>query len=36
MPKPFHLAWFTNFTAGNWDGVTEQGIFFGLAGNLNR
>ena len=25
MPKPFHLAWFTNFTAGNWDGVFSHG-----------
>jgi long-chain alkane monooxygenase len=25
MPKPFHLAWFTNFTAGNWDGTFTQG-----------
>src|ERR1700719_1125282 len=25
MPKPFHLAWFTNFTAGNWDGTFSHG-----------
>ncbi len=25
MPKPFHLAWFTNFTAGDWDGVFSHG-----------
>jgi len=25
MPKPFHLAWFTNFTAGNWDGIFSHG-----------
>ena len=25
MPKPFHLAWFTNFTAGNWDGTFTHG-----------
>src|SRR3984893_12911664 len=25
MPKPFHLAWFTNFTAGNGDGTFSHG-----------
>ncbi len=25
MTKPFHLAWFTNFTAGNWDGTFSHG-----------
>jgi FMN-dependent oxidoreductase (nitrilotriacetate monooxygenase family) len=25
MPKRFHLAWFTNFTAGDWDGVFSHG-----------
>lgn len=25
MRKRFHLAWFTNFTAGNWDGVFSHG-----------
>ena len=25
MPKRFHLAWFTNFTAGNWDGTFSHG-----------
>lgn len=25
MPKPFHLAWFTNFTAGDWNGVFSHG-----------
>lgn len=25
MPKRFHLGWFTNFTAGNWDGVFSHG-----------
>jgi len=25
MLKPFHLAWFTNFTTGNWDGVFSHG-----------
>src|SRR5476649_2975554 len=25
MPKPFHLGWFTNFTAGNWDGAISHG-----------
>ena len=25
MPKRFHLAWFTNFTAGNWDGIFSHG-----------
>ena len=25
MSKPFHLAWFTNFTAGDWDGVFSHG-----------
>ena len=25
MPKQFHLAWFTNFTAGNWDGTFSHG-----------
>ncbi|HEX3951979.1 MAG TPA: NtaA/DmoA family FMN-dependent monooxygenase, partial [Stellaceae bacterium] len=25
MPKPFHLAWFTNFTVGNWDGAFSHG-----------
>jgi FMN-dependent oxidoreductase (nitrilotriacetate monooxygenase family) len=25
MAKPFHLAWFTNFTAGNWDGIFSHG-----------
>ena len=25
MPKPFHLAWFTNFTAGSWDTTFSHG-----------
>jgi len=25
LPKQFHLAWFTNFTAGNWDGTFSHG-----------
>jgi len=25
LPKRFHLAWFTNFTAGNWDGTFSHG-----------
>src|SRR5260370_41676104 len=25
MPKPFHLAWFNNCTAGNWDGTFSHG-----------
>src|SRR5271156_2264674 len=25
MSKRFHLAWFTNFTAGNWDGTFSHG-----------
>jgi long-chain alkane monooxygenase len=25
VPKPFHLAWFTNFTAGNWDTSFSHG-----------
>ena len=25
MPKRLHLAWFTNFTAGNWDGTFSHG-----------
>jgi FMN-dependent oxidoreductase (nitrilotriacetate monooxygenase family) len=25
VPKPFHLAWFTNFTAGSWDTTFSHG-----------
>jgi long-chain alkane monooxygenase len=25
MPKRFHLAWFTNFTAGNWEATFSHG-----------
>ena len=25
MPKPFHLAWFTNFTAGSWNTTFSHG-----------
>ena len=25
MPKRFHLAWFTNFTAGDWTGTFSHG-----------
>ncbi|MGB9646365.1 MAG: LLM class flavin-dependent oxidoreductase [Stellaceae bacterium] len=25
MPKQFHLAWFTNFTAGNWSETFSHG-----------
>ena len=25
MPKQFHLAWFTNFTAGSWDTTFSHG-----------
>src|SRR6267378_6347572 len=25
MPKRFHLGWFTNFTAGNWDATFTHG-----------
>src|SRR5260221_7571362 len=25
MPKRFHLGWFTNFTAGNWDAIFTHG-----------
>src|SRR5258707_598020 len=25
MSRRFHLAWFTNFTAGNWDGTFSHG-----------
>ena len=25
MPKPFHLAWFTNFTQGDWTNPVSTG-----------
>jgi len=25
MPKRFHLGWFTNFTAGNWEHTFSHG-----------
>ena len=25
MPKPFHLAWFTNFTSGDWTAPFSHG-----------